>query len=249
MDSEPRADLVEEAVRLTDAAAERGVTLRITGGVAVALRCPSATRPPLQRRYADIDAIAPGKQGKELAELLTDAGYQPDESFNLLHGRTRQYYWDPRHERQLDVFLDRIEMCHAFDLRDRLEVDGRTLPLADLLLLKLQIMETNAKDFLDVLALLVDQPFTHDERGINLDYIAELTAADWGLWRTTTMIAERADRFAAELEGFEERARVHEQVAAYLEALERAPKTRGWRLRAKIGERKRWYELPEEAHQ
>jgi hypothetical protein len=30
------------------------------------------------------------------------------------------------------------------------------------------------------------------------------------------------------------------------EALEQAPKSRRWKLRDRIGERKRWYELPEE---
>ena len=30
------------------------------------------------------------------------------------------------------------------------------------------------------------------------------------------------------------------------ERIEAEPKSRAWRLRAKIGERKRWYELPEE---
>jgi hypothetical protein len=42
---------------------------------------------------------------------------------------------------------------------------------------------------------------------------------------------------------------VREQAARFVLALEQAPKTRAWRIRAKIGERKRWYELPEEARQ
>jgi hypothetical protein len=36
------------------------------------------------------------------------------------------------------------------------------------------------------------------------------------------------------------------RLDALLERIEAEPKTRGWKLRAKIGERKRWYELPEE---
>jgi hypothetical protein len=31
-----------------------------------------------------------------------------------------------------------------------------------------------------------------------------------------------------------------------LDRIEAEPKGRGWKLRARIGERKRWYELPEE---
>jgi hypothetical protein len=60
------------------------------------------------------------------------------------------------------------------------------------------------------------------------------------------MVAERTDKLARELDGFEGRGVIHERVRAYLQALEDAPKSRGWKFRAKIGERKRWYELPEE---
>jgi hypothetical protein len=248
MAAEPLADPVDEALHLTDAGREQGVALRITGGVAVALRCESSRRPPLERRYADIDCVAPGRQGRALTDMLAALGYRPDEAFNAVNGATRLFFWDRANERQLDVFLDRVEMCHTFDLRDRLDVHDRTLSLADLLLLKLQVVETNEKDFLDILALLTDTPLTRDERGINLDYITGLTSADWGLWRTTTMVAERADRFAAELDGFAGRERVREQVRAYLDAVAEAPKSRGWKLRARLGDRKRWYELPEEAH-
>jgi hypothetical protein len=37
-----------------------------------------------------------------------------------------------------------------------------------------------------------------------------------------------------------------DRLDTLLERIESEPKTRGWKLRAKIGERKRWYELPEE---
>jgi hypothetical protein len=46
-----------------------------------------------------------------------------------------------------------------------------------------------------------------------------------------------------------ERARVAERLSAVLRRIEEEPKSRGWKLRAKIGERKRWYELPEEVDQ
>ena len=46
--------------------------------------------------------------------------------------------------------------------------------------------------------------------------------------------------------GWDLQRRVHEQVARYLQALEDVPKSRGWKFRARVGESKRWYELPEE---
>lgn len=243
----PLADIVEEASRIAARAAGGDVTLRVTGGVGVALCCPSAGREPLRRPYADVDLVGRAKERPRIVELLARLGYQADAEFNALHGSERLFFWDGANGRQIDVFLDRVEMCHSIDLGLRLAIPGQTLAPADLLLMKLQIVETNEKDMRDILALFVDQPLTEDDSGINLPYVTALAAADWGLWKTITMVAERAQVFARTLPGFREAAHVHEQVGRFLEALDEAPKTRAWKIRAKIGERKRWYELPEEA--
>ena len=39
---------------------------------------------------------------------------------------------------------------------------------------------------------------------------------------------------------------LRERLGALANALEQAPKSRAWRMRARIGERRRWYEEPEE---
>jgi hypothetical protein len=244
--SSPLANLVDEGLRITEAAEERDVTLRITGGVGIALRCPSAAAPPLARSYADIDCVVNGRERPAVTALFEALGYQPDPAFNAIHGQSRLFFWDAANNRQLDVFVDKVQMCHTIDLRSRLDVHQQTLSLADLLLMKLQIVETNHKDMIDILALFADHDLTHDESGINIDYLASLAGDDWGLWKTTTMVAERADRLARELDGFGGRGVIHGRVRGYLQALEDAPKSRGWKIRARIGERKRWYELPEE---
>jgi hypothetical protein len=246
-DRTPLADAVHEGRRVGQAALDAGIALKLTGGVAVALRCPSASAAPLQRDYADVDVVGRARDSGSITELLDGLGYEADTAFNAMHGRSRMYFWDPIHQRQLDVFLDEVEMCHRIDLRDRLDTEEPTLTLADLLLMKLQIVETNHKDYLDILTLLVDQPFA-DDTGIDLSYLASLAADDWGLWKTTTTVAERAADYAAGLGGFPKTDLVRAQVDLYVRALEEVPKTRRWKLRAKIGERKRWYELPEESH-
>lgn len=245
----PLADLLDEGARVADGARRLGAPVCITGGVGVAMRCPSARRPPLARDYADLDVVARARQRREVGTALEELGYAADGSFNLLQGDTRLLFWDTGNERQVDVILDRLEMCHTIELSDRLDAaDGQTLPLADLLLCKLQIMETNRKDLVDAAALLLDHPFTTDETGINIAYLSKLTSSDWGLWRTTTIVAQRVGEFAETLDGLgdDQREAIQGRVREYTDALDASDKSRAWRLRARIGERKRWYALPEE---
>lgn len=239
------ADPFAEGPRIVGLAREAGLELRLLGGVAIGLRCPSARRGPLARSYKDIDFIARGRDRRRVEELFAAIGYRPESEFNTLHGQHRLFFLDPEHDREADVFLDTVAMCHELDLRDRLAVDDPTLPLADLLLLKLQVVEAGERDLKDGVALLSDHGFARE--AIDLDYIAAILAGDWGWWRTATLGLERLRAFARELPGLERGDVVEDRVAEALERLESCPKTRRWKLRAKVGERVRWYELPEEA--
>lgn len=242
----PRKDPVSEGQRIAGAASDRSILLRVAGGVGVALRCPSASTSPLNRQYADVDLVGLSKEREVTERLFVDLGYEPDTAFNALHGARRLFFWDRTNERQLDVFLDTVEMCHKLQLTDRLAVDQVTLPIADLLLMKLQIFETNEKDMLDIIALFADQELADDDTGINVRYIEQLTGSDWGLWRTITMVAEKTDHFSRSVEGLTHRSVVHARIAGLLGRLQASEKSRRWKMRARIGEKVRWYELPEE---
>lgn len=236
----PHSDPLAEAVDLLDAAAERGVTLRAVGGLAVKLSCPSASRPPFERDCKDIDVVGRRGERNAIDELLGEEGYQPDSEFNLLNGDVRLYYWDGANGRQLDVFLDRMDMCHVLELSDRLELDDRSLSATDLLLSKLQVVETNERDLKDAAALMLDCE-------IDGGYVAALLASDWGWWRTVTMVLERLEAYVVSLD-FDGKAMLAARTAALRKQIDDEPKSRRWKLRARIGERKRWYELPEEDH-
>jgi hypothetical protein len=239
----PSADILVEAARLADTGEEQGVVVRVLGGAAIALRCPTARLPALRREYRDIDVVARGRERRKLQSFLTSQGYRGLDELNAVHGGTRLFFYDDTNRRRLDVFLDRFQMCHELDLRDRLGLDRTTLPLADLLLTKLQVVETTDKDLRDIVALLSDHDLTEDERGINVTRIAGLTGSDWGLWRTVTQVTGRARDFTAQLGDFTTAA---DRLGRLLEVLDQAPKSRAWGLRARIGERVRWYKLPEE---
>ncbi|HEU4461735.1 MAG TPA: hypothetical protein VFR75_03990 [Solirubrobacterales bacterium] len=243
---EPLTDPIAEGSRIAEVAAQRGVTLRLLGGVAIALSCPSSRRAPLRREYGDIDFATNSRAREEVTRLLQDVGYRPDREFNTLHGHRRLYFADPSNQRQVDVFVDGANLCHHIDFRPRLEVAPLTLAPADLALTKLQVVETNEKDYLDLCAIFADHELTEDDIGVNYKYISELCASDWGLWRTVGIVAERSEGFATQLEHFEAVGRVVDRLRRLRSKLDTVPKSRRWKLRSRVGERKRWYEIPEE---
>lgn len=244
----PLADPVGEGTRIAQAATEQGLLLRLLGGIAIALLCPSSQRPPLRRQYGDIDFATIRSARDDVVRLMETLGYVPDREFNTLHGHRRLFFWDEENQRQVDVFVDEAYLCHRVSLKERVEIRPLTLSLADLTVLKLQVVETNEKDYLDICALFADHELSDDESGINVSYIAGLTASDWGLWRTLGMVMERSERFALQLPGFDAAEVVVDRLRRLRGALDTVPKSRSWKLRARVGDRKRWYELPEEVN-
>jgi hypothetical protein len=185
-------DIVAETRALLGAAAERGLTVRALGGLAVALRAGPDLPAALRREFEDVDLIVSRRERSALATMLEGRGYLPDRAFNAINGARRLIFEDWVHRRRVDVFVGSFEMCHPIPLDERLDVDAGTIPLAELLLTKLQIVELNDKDISDVVAILYDHDVADaDAETVNAGRIARLCAADWGLWRTCTQNLER----------------------------------------------------------
>ena len=252
----PASEVAAEAERLVQAADGAGLKVRLMGGIAFWLNSPSVRRPPYARGYRDMDFVARSGQSRTLRAFLETQGYVGDRMFNAIHGAQRLIYTAAHGRWSIDILFDELRMSHRVDLRDRLAGPGPTLPLADLLLTKLQIWQVNEKDLGDALCLLADQPLVdgagHGHRsdavnGIETGRLVGVLAADWGFCHT----AERNLDRIAELGRARPPAGATFDGAKQAEllraAIERAPKTLGWRTRARIGERVQWYEEPEEA--
>jgi hypothetical protein len=249
--AEPLPQIIDEARRVLGAAREHDVPLRLIGGLAVKLRAGDALHPAFAREYKDIDVVTLQRSGRAVEQLLASLGYVGDREFNALNGKTRLLFFDHPNHRQLDVFVGAFEMCHRIPITDRILREETTIPLAELLLSKLQIVKINEKDMRDTVALLHHHEIG-DEDGatINASYIAELCSADWGLWRTCTLNLERV---RTEAEAYEldehERAAVKARIDLLLARIHNHPKSTRWKLREKVGERKRWYLDPEEVNE
>jgi hypothetical protein len=250
-DRQPLAGIENEALHVVDAARAEGFPVRILGGVAIAILAGNPLPERLRRTYADIDLAIRPEDGGRARSLLAALGYEADRGFNSLHGSRRLLFYDTFNSRRLDVFVGVFKMCHELDLRDRLELVPNTLAPADLLLTKLQIVELNQKDLLDLVSLLY-LCATGDEPGVDTIDLARLehvTGADWG-WHTT--VADNLDRVATatgQVLTEDDATTVRSRVQEIRRAIERAPKSLGWKVRARVGRRMQWYELPEEVAQ
>jgi hypothetical protein len=243
----PLADPMWEARRLVEAASAAGLTVRALGGVAVGLQSPSEG-PILPRRYGDVDLVTVRDSRKGLALLLKSAGYVADEMFNTLQGNRRLLFFDETNQRKLDVFVGEFSMCHVIPLTDRLDRDPLTVPLAELLLTKMQVVELTERDQRDIYNLTFHHPVSEQGgREIEADFIASLCAKDWGLWRTSKSTIERCIANLASYQlAADATSLITERLTALWRTIESAPKTAKWRLRSRVGDRVRWYELPEE---
>lgn len=243
----PSADVVAETRRVVGAIDAAGVPARVLGGAAVGLHTHRPLPSTLVRQYADIDLVVGSGRDPDLRHVLEAHGYVADRTFNALYGHKRQLFWDRVNGRQLDVFVGRFAMCHVLPLDGRLDDPSGTLRPADLLLSKLQVVELNSKDLIDGLALIDQHQTGGDGEGdvIGVDRIASVTAADWGWFTTASDTLARLASAAADLEA-DRAATIRARIGEIREAMESAPKSLRWRLRARIGRRMPWYELPEE---
>ena len=242
------ADIETEARRIVTAAEAQGIILRLLGGLAIRIHAPSATHRGLERLYADIDLAAASKRSAPIEQLIEGLGYTPDKAFNLLNGATRLLFYDKQHQRQVDIFVVEFEMCHSLPITERLSLEPLTLPLAELLLTKLQIVQLNDKDVRDILALLLYHAGANtDAETINGERIARVCADDWGLWKTVTLSLD-AVRGRAGTYDLDDGARaiIAERIGALERAIEVASKSFRWKTRSVVGTRVPWYTLPEE---
>jgi len=240
--------MISEAIEITERAAGEGVTVRVLGGVAVAIHGHGGVPPSLVREYEDIDLVTTRRDAGRVIDVLSAAGYAPNERFNAMNGHRRLIAQSAERGVRVDVFVGEFSMCHAIPVADRLDLEARTVPLAELLTTKLQIVELNRKDAIDILALLAEHDVgDRDEEMVNAAWIADLFARDWGLWRTGTQTLANVERRVAD-SGLDERSQglVTERVGELMRHIDETPKSMRWKTRSRVGDRVKWYDEPEE---
>jgi hypothetical protein len=250
---EKRAEFEEEAIKIINRAKEKGITLRLLGSLSFQFQCPQYAhiQKQLGRSYTDIDYAGYSNQASKMHSLFQALGYEEDAEVNLFYAGQRMIFYHKTNGIHVDVFFDKLDFCHEIKWAGRLEIEELTLPLAEMVLEKMQIVKINEKDVIDSAMLLLEKQIGNGDRDmINIKLISELCAKDWGLWRTVTMnlqkVAQLVQRYEPLTEG--EKARVGAQVAQMLKRIDEEPKSTGWKIRSKIGDKVKWYKEVEEVH-
>ncbi|MCD6236189.1 MAG: hypothetical protein J7J94_04285 [Thaumarchaeota archaeon] len=253
-------EITREAVKIVEAAKERGVILRILGAIAIRLHSRGYEEfhkqlgrlGDAEKSFTDIDLIGYSSQHGDIRKLMEkELSFYISRQFLLMHGKDRLIYYHPQNLYHVDIFFDKLAFSHDVPFgkkgKGRLELDYPTITVTDLLLEKLQIHEINEKDIKDIIVLLKAHELGHsDEDQVNLDYLAQLLGDDWGFWKDATDNLKKTLAFAekyreASLISGEDYRDIEEKVEKILEVLESCPKSKRWRKGEKQAAKKKKY--------
>jgi hypothetical protein len=201
------------------------------------------------RAYTDIDFGAYSKQTQQIQAMMAGLGYVDNREVFIASEGERAIFDKPDAGLHVDIFYEKLDFCHPIYWKDRLEVDAPTIPLAELLLEKMQIVQINEKDVIDTIMLLLEHPLGDvDHETINTKLVAELCAKEWGLWRTTTMNLDKVKQLAQHYAQLDENQKSHvtSHVDKILACLNDEPKPLAWRIRDRVGDRVKWYKEVDE---
>ncbi len=232
----------------------RRMVMRLIGALAFRTHCPQFgyLQDQLGRKFTDFDFASYPRFTKDILRVISALGYEEDKQVTQLFGDRRMLFHDPAFGRHIDVFFNELDFCHKINFVGRLEVETETLPLAELLLEKLQIYQINEKDLIDSIMLLREHPIgASDQETINIEVITNTLSGDWGFWRTVSgnlkLLHEMVEHYhgVASLTD-EDRQVVHSRIEDLERQIEAAPKSLRWKARAAVGEKVRWYKVVEE---
>jgi hypothetical protein len=236
----------EEGPRIVREGAKRGLHLKLLGAIAFQNHCPKYNylTAKLRRQLSDVDFAAYNSERATIEKLMREFGYSDQPMVSALFGHQRMIWDNKSNGLHVDIFFDKLEMNHDIPFRGRLEIEEMTIPLSDMLLEKMQIVQLNEKDIIDTIMLLREHAVGDAApETIDASYLAKLLSNEWGFYYTvTTNLKKVEDRLNVYPELTEEdRADVSSKIQNLLAILEKAPKTLAWKLRARVGPKTKWY--------
>jgi hypothetical protein len=224
----------------------RSLRLSSFGSLAIRIQteqCPFLCEDP-QRTYKDVDLVSLSRYQDDLHYWLRGSGWQRwEEAFLITEGKRAVYKSDDR-PFVIEIFFDELSFCHRLDLRDRIGNED-TIPLGDLLLTKLQRVESRPKDFDDMAALLAcrSEEFSSPDKASTMR-VVQILSSDWGFCHSALKNLAQLNVLASKkppnltLQGSQA---LGSTIQSLTSAIGQAPKSFAWRLRRLLGEQLPWY--------
>ncbi len=212
------------------AASDKNLVLRVLGGVGVLVACPGiAIHPSLQRTIKDIDFAAERRDFDALAGVFAAHGAN-------LRSKEREQWVFERDGVEMELTPPGMREDHRIDLSQRLALASPTLPMADLLLIKLQRVNFAEKDIRDSIAILLDHRVAEGDEQEQIDpkYIAKLCGRDWGLFTTAYGNAVKLEQVADQYLEPDEAQLVWRRIETIQAEMDRQPKSLLWMLNQAI---------------
>jgi hypothetical protein len=247
-------EFISYAHNIVAEAQKQGAIVRLLGAVAFNIHCPTYNyfQVEAKRHFTDLDFAAYFNQNAAIRKAFTQLGFEEDREVAVVYARQRLIYNLPGTPLHIDIFFDKLDFCHPIPWAGRLEVDSPTIPLAEMLLEKMQIVQINPKDIIDTVMLLREHPLgDSDHETINGKRIASMCARDWGLWRTITMNLKKTIEISEDYAWLPpaDRNIVVGRIEQLLNTIDSEPKSTAWNIRNKIGDRVKWYKEVHEVMQ
>jgi len=239
-------EFLDNAFQIVDQGQKQDAVLRLLGSVAFYIHCPAygSFQAKANRYFTDLDFAAYFKHYDAIQKIFEKLGFQEDREAAVVYTRQRLVLDNMKSSLHVDIFFDKLDFCHPIPWANRLEVDSPTIPLAELLLEKMQIVRLNEKDVIDTLMLVREHPINYiDSETINARRIADLCAHSWGLWRTITMNLRKVSELSEKYNWLdsEDREVIQDRIKELLDIINNQPKSTAWKLRNQIGDRVKWY--------
>ena len=208
------------------------------GGLAVRAHCEDLEF--CEREYGDVDLVALGKQVVKIRLTFDSLGYTEDLSVARSTDGTRLLFHREDSQDHVDVFLDKLRMEHTIDLRNRLQIEDRTISVSDIIITKLIIHVMNEKDYRDIFTIMKDLKLGQEDRQgvINVNYLASICSKDWGLFQDITSKIDECLQVMSHYNfNQSESDLIRDRFLSIRDAMESEPKSLKWRLRSLLGTR------------
>jgi hypothetical protein len=185
-DSTERQKFENELNRIIQASTGAGVTLRVIGSLAFGL--PQVAFAGGDGRCTPTSTLLGIRESAIRRDLMAGLGYAENREVTVVSEGMRMIFDSTSSGLHIDVFYDKLDFCHEISWKNgRLGHDSPTLPLAELLLEKMQIVKINEKDIIDTIMLMLEHPLGDDDKEtINIKLVAS-RAPTIGARSTTNM--------------------------------------------------------------